>query len=288
MRIQIECAYSTKKINKLKVAIAVIIAISLILICASCYFIFNIKDEENTENKNEINPIIEAVPEEPKQYIPVMTEKGMENISHIYSSSEKIAYLTFDDGPSIDVTENILDLLKQENIKATFFVLGSRAKQYPKVLKRTYEEGHYIANHGYSHVYDKIYKSADALLAEYRETEKVIADILEIENYETHLFRFPGGSFGPYKAVKEKAKEVLKQNNIAYLDWNALTKDSEGKFTKEQLLNNLIATTRNKTSVVILCHDANGKILTYEVLKDIIAYLREQGYKFGDMRDLVK
>lgn len=288
MRIQIECAYSTKKINKFKVAIIVIIIISLILICASCYFIFNIKEEENIENRNEINPIIETVPEEPKKYIPVMTEKGMENISHIYSSSEKIAYLTFDDGPSIDVTENILDLLKQEDIKATFFVLGSRAKQYPKVVKRAYEEGHYIANHGYSHVYNNIYKSADALLAEYRQTEKIIADILEIENYETHLFRFPGGSFGSYKAVKDKAKELLKQNNIAYLDWNALTRDSEGKFTKEQLLNNLIATTRNKTSVVILCHDANGKILTYEVLKDIIAYLREQGYKFGDMRDLVE
>lgn len=285
MRVQIECA-CTKNTNKLKVIIPFIIILILVLICISFYFLFYDKGIE--EPKEEINQELGEVIEEPKQYIPVMTEKGMENIQHIYSSGEKIAYLTFDDGPSIDVTELILDLLKEENIKATFFVLGSRAEEYPDVVKREYEEGHYIGNHGYSHKFNKIYSSAEALLQEYEKTEKIIADILEIEDYKTHLFRFPGGSVGGYDNVKKEAKKLLNDNNIAYLDWNALTRDSEGKFTKEQLLNNFKITVKNKNSLVILNHDANGKILTYEVLKDIIAYLKQEGYTFGDMRDLIE
>lgn len=290
MRIQVQGIYEKKWYkNKIVITIAVLaIVIAIIaVICNYNYVIGNFEQEEENIVENIVQEEIEIVEEE-KNYLPQLTEEGEENISSIYSSDIKIAYLTFDDGPSGDVTPLILDLLKQEDIKATFFVLGSKVKAYPDVVKRAYEEGHYIANHGYSHKYDKIYETAQTVLEEFTKTEQCIRDAIEVEEYSSHLFRFPGGSVGPYGAVKKEAIELLKENNIAYIDWNALTRDSEGKFTKEELLNNLKSTVKNKKSVVVLCHDASGKILTYEVLKDIINYLREEGYTFGDMRDIIK
>ena len=94
-----------------------------------------------------------------------------------------------------------------------------------------------------------------------------------------------------FKGIKDgnkEAKKILEENNVVSLDWNSLTRDSEGKFTKEQLLHNFKLTVREQNSLVILLHDANGKILTYEVLKDIINYLIEEGYSFGNMKDLVQ
>lgn len=86
--------------------------------------------------------------------------KIVERVSHIYNSDYKRVFLTFDDGPSKSVTIPILDILKQNNVKATFFVLGSNAERYPEIVKRAYQEGHYIANHSFTHVYSNIYSSA--------------------------------------------------------------------------------------------------------------------------------
>lgn len=287
MKIQIE-AYR-KKLNIkniiLVVSIILIIGISTFGVIFFKHFIIlnensfenNVKQEKNVEEEQKVS------------YIPNMSAAGLENIKHIYSSDKKIAYLTFDDGPSNDVTGLILDVLKENKVKATFFVLGTQVEKYPGVIKREYDEGHYIGNHGYSHVYKKIYDTPQAVLEEYNKTNETIAKALNIKGYATHLFRFPGGAFGgSYDSIKEQARQLLSENKVAYLDWNTLTRDSEGKFTKEQLLQNFKLTVRGQKSIVILCHDAAGKILTYEVLPDIIKYLKDDGYEFGDMRDLIK
>ena len=86
-----------------------------------------------------------------KEKLPNLTEVGIENMKHIYSADTKRAFLTFDDGPSSN-TNQILDILKEKGIKATFFVLGSNVEKKPEIVKRMYDEGHFIANHGYSHV----------------------------------------------------------------------------------------------------------------------------------------
>ena len=118
----------------------------------------------------------------------------MENVSNLIKGKEKIAYLTFDDGPSKTVTPLLLDLLKQENIKATFFVLGNRAKSNPDLIKREFEEGHYIANHGYTHKYSSIYTNSQTVLDEYNYTESCIQEALANPDYHSRVFRFPGGS----------------------------------------------------------------------------------------------
>lgn len=297
MRIQLIEAYKQPKNYSVYVVITIIILILITLCVLIPITIKNKgktgkeqqKQEENIVATNTTNTIAEQMPVIEEKNLPVLTEEGIQNISNIYHSEEKIAYLTFDDGPSESVTPLILDVLKNNNIKATFFVLGSRVELSPELVKRAYEEGHYIANHGYSHVYKQIYASPESILAEYTQTNDAIRVAIGEPEYQSHLLRFPGGSRGSaYEDVIQQSIELLKTNGITYLDWNALTGDSEGKKTKEAMLQRLQETVEGKNSVVILMHDASDKILTYEVLQDVINYLTEQGYRFGNMYDLIK
>lgn len=309
MKIEVNNVYIKKGISKVKLGLILILA--MVLIIAFVWRLYYERIETNTvssfaefigydkvegdeteviENldsvlKNEIDKYIAN-----KKYVPNFTEQSMNNINSIYKAKEgkKIAYLTFDDGPSRDVTPLILDILKEENIHATFFVLGTKVEQNPDVLRRIYDEGHYIGNHGYSHVYSQIYVSKDTVLGEYNGCEEIIRKALGIQDYSTHLFRFPGGSSGgPYDAIKKESVTLFTENNIGILDWNCLTKDSEGNFPKEELIQNFKETSAGKDNLVILMHDASGKILVPEVLKEIIAYLKNEGYVFGDMRTLI-
>ena len=218
-----------------------------------------------------------------------LSQEQIEKISNIYTANDgKRVFLTFDDGPSKTVTPLILDLLKKENIKATFFVLGYNAERNPEILKRVYAEGHYIANHGYSHKYNEIYNSVDTVIYEYNKTEKCIKNALDNQNYNSRVFRFPGGSVGgKYNQIKQEAKEVLKQNNVAFLDWNALSNDSAGAHTKEDIMDNITKTVGEKNNVVILMHDASDKILTYETLQDVINFLKNKGYMFKNLYDVL-
>lgn len=216
------------------------------------------------------------------------TQNKLNNINSL-SQGKKVVYLTFDDGPSRAVTPHILEILKQNDVKATFFILGTMGKYYPDLIKQEYDEGHYIANHGYSHVYSKIYESKEAFLEEIEETEKVIRKALNDETYKSHLFRYPGGAVGgKYNDIKQEFKQVLAENEYGYIDWNALTRDSEGKFTKEELIENAKKTCSGKNTVVLLMHDAGNKITTYEALNDIILYLKEEGYEFRTFYDVMK
>lgn len=221
--------------------------------------------------------------------LPAYTDNAKKQMNNIYNTSTKIAYLTFDDGPSEAVTNLILDVLKQENIKATFFVVGSNVKNYPEIVKRAYSEGHYIANHGYSHNYKKIYASAQSVLEEYNKTEKAIQEAIGNSQYSSHLFRFPGGYSGSsYSKIKKQAGNLLNKNNISYIDWNVLTGDAQGANTKESILKNIKKYTQNKGNIVVLMHDASSKILTYETLVDVINYLREEGYTFDNFYSIMK
>lgn len=210
-------------------------------------------------------------------------------MSTIYKSDTKRAFLTFDDGPS-SVTPRILDILKQENVKATFFVLGSRVKIMPDTVKRIYDEGHYIASHGYSHIYEQIYSSPEAVLDEYNQCNEAIKNAIGVPEYNSHLFRYPGGiTGGKYAEVKAKAKDLLEQNEVLYVDWNALTGDAEtNDLSIEFELERLQQTTENKDSAIILMHDSPTKEVTADALPQIIAYLRNQGYEFKNFYEIIK
>ena len=215
--------------------------------------------------------------------------KIVERVSHIYNSDYKRVFLTFDDGPSKSVTIPILDILKQNNVKATFFVLGSNAERYPEIVKRAYQEGHYIANHSFTHVYSNIYSSPQAVLDEYNRTETAIKNAIGDQTYNSRVFRFPGGtSGGKYANIKAEAVNLLNQNNVAHLDWNALTADAAGLDNVNDMMNYVETTMGNKNSVVILMHDIGTKKSTYELLPQLIQVLKEKGYVFENIYDILK
>lgn len=242
------------------------------------------KEEDNQQNKDKNNSNNEQ-----KNNQKGLTKEQLKAIDNIYDSKEKVAFLTFDDGPSSNITPQILDVLKKEDVKATFFVLGTMVKANPEVLKREKEEGHYIANHSYSHVYPKVYANENKPLEEYNKTNKIIQDALGDNEYQSNIFRFPGGSVGGYyDKLKKKAKKKFKENGISSLDWNCLTNDSDGANTKQAIMKNLKNTSKGKKSLVILMHDAPNKDLTAETLPDVIKYLREQGYSFKNMYDVIE
>ncbi len=227
--------------------------------------------------------------EERKSKIPKLTDSGKKNMESIYKCDTKRVFLTFDDGPSVN-TADVLDILKEKEVKATFFVLGTQVERMPEIVKRAYQEGHYIANHGHSHKYSKIYSSPEMVLEEYNQCNLAIAKAIEIPEYNSHLFRFPGGSMGgKYANLKSQAKTLLEQNDILYIDWNALTGDSEkNNPSEEYLMENLQKTTQNKNSIVILMHDAQAKRVTVDFLPKVIAFFQQQEYQFDNFYSIIK
>lgn len=297
--------YSMKKyVDKKRIILSCVVATILVItLMLTIYYIVDTSIRVKKSKKYEEQVIAykqqleeqEKIETEKKEAerlsrIPNLTEEGKENIKNIYhSETAKRAFLTFDDGPSTN-TKDILDLLLQRNIKATFFVLGTQVERMPETVKRIYEEGHYIANHGYSHVYSSIYSSPEAVLDEFNKCNQVVANAIQVPEYNSHLFRFPGGYYGgKYAEIKKQANEILKQNNIAHVDWNALTGDSEKQNpTKEYLMNNLQKTTQGKNSIVILMHDSQAKKVTVETLPEVIDYLQQQGYEFENFYSIIK
>ncbi len=217
----------------------------------------------------------------------VVEESLKEKIATLTKTNDKLAYLTFDDGPTQKATAKILDILKEENIKATFFVVGKHVKEHPELVRRAYEEGHYIANHGYHHDNKKLYQSAESFVSEVKNTDIEISKAIGIENYCSHVFRFPNGYMSSnYKTKKKEATKLLADMNYTYVDWNCLNNDSVKKYSNSQLLNNLKKSSKNKGTLVILMHDTSDVNDTPSILKDSIDYLMEQGYEFKNFYDL--
>lgn len=204
-------------------------------------------------------------------------------------SNEKIAFLTFDDGPNILVTPKVLDILKEENVKASFFVIGKCVDSHPEITKRAYDEGHYIANHGYSHNNNLLYKSSDSFLTEVKKTDLAIGNAIGVPDYCSHLFRFPNGFMSPSnKSKKKEAVKLLQNIDFNYIDWNCLNNDSVKKYSSSQLLNNLIKSSKNKDILVILMHDTKDVSNSSLVLKDSIKYLKGKGYVFKNFYDILQ
>ena len=194
-------------------------------------------------------------------------------------AGDKVVYLTFDDGPSAKVTPQILDILKQYNVKATFFVIAKNAEQYPDTVKRAAEEGHTIASHTYSHDYSYVYGSTENFKEELNKAKEVLTNIVGEDGF-TNIFRFPGGAFREQRA---EFKEVLIEENIPFVNWNCLTGDAE---TRSPVPADLIAKAKKSAasagsdSLVVLMHDAGAKQATADALPGLIEYFQGEGYRF--------
>lgn len=189
-----------------------------------------------------------------------------------YFAKSDIAYLTFDDGPNAVNTPKVLDVLKANNIKATFFMVGNMVEKNPEIVKRIYEEGHTIANHTTSHKYS--YSSKEAFLSDVEDTDKKISEAIGQE-YKSLFVRVPGGSYG-----KTMLKEALSENGYIDMNWTALNGDSEkgGKVSAEYILDRIDNTIGDNQYEVVLMHDI--KSITAENLQAIIDKIKDAGYVF--------
>ncbi len=198
-------------------------------------------------------------------------------------AGDKVVYLTFDDGPSAKVTPQILDILKQYNVKATFFIIAKNAEQYPDTVKRAADEGHTIASHTYSHDYSYVYGSLENFREEVNKAKDVLTNIVG-EDAFTNIFRFPGGAFREQRA---EFKNVLIEENVPFVNWNCLTGDAE---TRSPVPANLIekakktAKSSGSDSLTILMHDAGAKQATADALPGLIEYFQGEGYRFEALK----
>lgn len=196
-----------------------------------------------------------------------------------YYYGDKVVYLTFDDGPNDKNTSRILDILKKENIHATFFLTGQNVVRYPDVVKKIYQSGNAIGVHSYTHDYKKIYVSPKAYTDELLQTEEEIYKILGVRPI---ISRAPGGTEGHF--TKDFWTAI---NDIGYIEvsWNALTGDADGTGkTADKEVENIKQQLQLRPylhrHLVILMHDAYGHGATVDALPDIIHLLKDQGYSF--------
>ena len=185
----------------------------------------------------------------------------------------KIAYLTFDDGP-YDLTYQVLDTLKANNIRATFFVLGKTGVEDRYI--RIVNEGHTLANHTYYHnISTGLYNSVDSFISQVKKLEDYLYDIT---GYRTTLVRFPGGS-PTAGSLKDDIIEQLHNNGYNYVDWTSETGDgSSKKLAVKDTWSWYQDTTSDKNIIVLLMHDYNYS--TFNNLQRIIDDLRNRGFIF--------
>lgn len=185
----------------------------------------------------------------------------------IYEGYRKV-YLTFDDGPSV-YTEEILEILKDYNVKATFFVLGKTGEENEALYKKIVEEGHSIGLHSYSHQYDVIYSSLDEYQKDLIRLEEYVFDITGVQS---KLVRFPGGSSNTVSNVPMQVFiDFLSENDYTYFDWNISSGDAATKgLTAEEIVDNATENLESMQQAVILLHDSGNRATTVEALPVLI------------------
>ena len=201
-------------------------------------------------------------------------------------SNEGVIWLTFDDGPSANITPKVLDILKKENVKATFFVINySDSNEH--LIKRIVEEGHTIGIHGYSHEYSKIYKSKETFM----NNVLTLQDrIFKSTGVKSMYIRFPGGSSNTVSRkyckgiMTELTKEMLAKG-FKYYDWNISSGDAGGAKNAKDVYKNVTKNLSKKRGNMVLMHDFGGNKKGLEALPEIIKYAKKEGYTFAKIDD---
>ncbi len=185
--------------------------------------------------------------------------------------ANKKVYLTFDDGPSI-YTDEILDILEEYGIKATFFVVGMEDKKSKELYCRIVEEGHTLGMHSYSHKYSKIYNSVEDFDKDFTKLWKLLYDTT---GYKPTIYRFPGGSNNMVnKHGMNDFIRYLNKAGIVYFDWNALNGDAtKVDYSEEELINNVLRDVNIKKNVIVLMHDIQTRPKTVKSLPKLLDIL---------------
>ena len=186
-------------------------------------------------------------------------------------------YLTFDDGPSSLTTGYILDILKEENVPATFFITGNGPDE---LIKRMYDEGHTVGLHTYTHNYSYIYSSTDNYFSD---LQQISNRVKNITGYESKIIRFPGGSSNTvsrnyqYGIMSLLTSQVL-ERGYRYYDWNVDSDDAGHAYNSTAVYSNVVNSLSPNRANMVLMHDIKPQ--TKDALRDIIHYAKNNGYTF--------
>ena len=293
-----------KRVNKTKALLVLLIGLTVFgVLNKTLAYVdskkqIKIEQQKLEEEKKRLEEKRKKEEEEKKKYVVGVSNDGKKysydakkvaeklNKYDYSNDGKKIVFLTFDDGASKTNTPKILDILKKEDVKATFFVLGKTVEnggqEARDLVKREFDEGHAIANHSYSHDIKKLYPGRvldlEAFKEDFEKNEKFLQSILG-KYFSTRVIRCPGG-YMSWKGM-DHLDQYLEENNMVSVDWTSLNADAQGKRKNaNELVDYTIKTSKGKEMVVLLMHDTYGKEETVKALPDIIKYFKDNGYEF--------
>ncbi|WP_294404452.1 polysaccharide deacetylase family protein [uncultured Clostridium sp.] len=190
-------------------------------------------------------------------------------------SEAKVIYLTFDDGPAGKITNNVLDILKENEVHATFFLIGSQIKGQEDLVKRIYDEGHSIGLHSMTHKKNCLYCSNEQFLKEMLDTQQLISTIIPIK---PAILRFPFGCNNNTYKISQSMVDLLHENNLKIYDWN--TDSGDGANPNSAPFTLLKNSKSNKDRVVLLMHCGYLSKNSVKALPCIINYYKDNEYEF--------
>lgn len=216
----------------------------------------------------------------PEMYVPIVEKVPAKD-------GANVVYLTFDDGPS-KLTEDLLDVLDEQKVKATFFVTcqGNLTSEDQKLLKEIVDRGHVIGIHTFSHNYTEIYKSVESFLTDFSKMNDII---YEATGTKPTIFRFAGGSYNSYneKNYKEIIAE-MERRGYTYFDWNVDSGDSASDATEKSIYQTTIDGILGKNKSIVLMHNSGSKEYTVNQVAAIIKKVKKEGYHFDVLDPSVK
>lgn len=195
-------------------------------------------------------------------------QSDIDDVDAETGEEERKVYLTFDDGPSGNTGE-ILDILAEYDVKATFFVVGKEEERYQPLYKRIVEEGHTLAMHSYSHKYNEIYQSKESFVEDLTKLQEFLYDTTGVW---CRYCRFPGGSSNTVSKVDmHELIAYLEEQDMSYYDWNVSSGDASSAYiSADAIVRNSTAKLQNFKEAIILLHDASDKDTTVEALPRLI------------------
>lgn len=207
------------------------------------------------------------IPEVATEPVPDVSDENPDSNEEDEPQIRKV-YITFDDGPSSNTNE-ILDILADYNVKATFFVVGKESETAKAAYKRIVDEGHTLGMHTYTHVYSTIYASVDDFARDLSRLQEYLYDVTGVQS---RYVRFPGGSSNTVSKIDMKEFiQYVNEQGLTYFDWNVSSKDATNPSPKaSEIVDNCLADIDRHQTVVILMHDAAGKQSTVEALPELI------------------
>lgn len=204
----------------------------------------------------------------------LITFQGFTSIK-VYANTNKVIYLTFDDGPAGKVTRDILDILKKESVPATFFLIGNQIKGQETLVKRMCDEGHSLGIHSMSHNRNRLYSSNQLFLEEMLDTQETINSVVGIK---PRILRFPFGCNNNCYNLSKSMVDLLHENNLKIYDWNTDSGDGAHPSSNPNFF--IKNSKSDKDRVVLLMHCAYMSKNSVKALPEIIKYYKDNGYEF--------